>query len=155
MVTEIDKLKKVIDSLEEQANEVANFNGVLSSIMELKNELERISKVGMQALNEATSNSNVSKTYLEGYASNFQEIEKRMAAFELSIEKLKNQVHSMDFVSSSQFDTHVKDSNNFFEKNFEALKSNLEQRFSSLKNLVLVSALIIGSFIGYLAYLAI
>jgi len=154
-VTEIDKLKKVIDSLEEQANEVANFNGVLSSIMELKNELERISKVGMQALNEATSNSNVSKTYLEGYASNFQEIEKRMAAFELSIEKLKNQVHSMDFVSSSQFDTHVKDSNNFFEKNFEALKSNLEQRFSSLKNLVLVSTLIIGSFIGYLAYLAI
>lgn len=154
-MTEIDKLKKVIDSLEEQANEVANFNGVLSSIMELKNELERISKVGMQALNEATSNSNVSKTYLEGYASNFQEIEKRMAAFELSIEKLKNQVHSMDFVSSSQFDTHVKDSNNFFEKNFEALKSNLEQRFSSLKNLVLVSTLIIGSFIGYLAYLAI
>ena len=155
MVTEIDKLKKVIDSLEEQANEVANFNGVLSSIMELKNELERISKVGMQALNEATSNSNFSKTYLEGYASNFQEIEKRMAAFELSIEKLKNQVHSMDFVSSSQFDTHVKDSNIFFEKNFEALKSNLEQRFSSLKNLVLVSTLIIGSFIGYLAYLAI
>ena len=77
-----------------------------------------------------------------------------MAALELSIEKVMSQVHSMDFVSSSQFDNHVKDSSNVLEKNFEALKSNLEQRFSSLKNLVLVSAIILGSFIGYLAYLS-
>ena len=153
-MTEIEKLKKVIDSLEEQANEVASFNGVLGSIKELRDELERISKISVKALDEATGNSNVSKSFLEGYKSNFQELEKRMAALELSIEKVMSQVHSMDFVSSSQFDNHVKDSSNVLEKNFEALKSNLEQRFSSLKNLVLVSAIILGSFIGYLAYLS-
>jgi len=153
-VTEIEKLKNVIDSLEEQANEVASFNGVLGSIKELRDELERISKISVKALDEATGNSNISKSFLEGYISNFQELEKRMAALELSIEKVMNQVHSMDFVSSSQFDNHVKDSTNVLEKNFEALKSNLEQRFSSLKNLVLVSTIILGSFIGYLAYLS-
>ena len=75
-MTEIEKLKKVIDSLEEQANEVASFNGVLGSIKELRDELERISKISVKALDEATGNSNVSKSFLEGYKSNFQELEK-------------------------------------------------------------------------------
>ena len=152
-MTEIDKLKKVIDSLEEQANEVANFNGVLGSIKELRDELERISKNGVQALEEATSNSNASKSFLEGYKSNFQELEKRIAALELSIEKVMNQIHSIDFVSSSQFASYVKDSSNVLEKNFEALNSNFDENFSKLKTLIILSVVILGSATGYLIYL--
>ena len=45
MVNEIEKLNKVIGSLEEQATRVTEFNGILAAVNEARSEIESSKKI--------------------------------------------------------------------------------------------------------------
>ena len=85
MVNDIEKLNKVIGSLEEQATRVTEFNGILASVNEARSEIESSKKMLKSASAEH-------QQLITDSHSRFDELLKRLVSIEQKVDEA-NQEH--------------------------------------------------------------
>ena len=82
MVNDIEKLNRVIGSLEEQATRVAEFNGILASVNEARSEIESSKKMLKSASAEH-------QQLIADSHSKFDELLKRLVSIEQKLANLE------------------------------------------------------------------
>lgn len=102
MVNDLEKLNKVIGSLEEQASRVSQFNGILHSVNEARSEIES-SKVALTSLVNAQSQI-ITETY-----SKFDEIDKRLPDLLNSLVNAQRQIIAETYSKFDKFDKRLPD----------------------------------------------
>ena len=87
MVNDIEKLNKVIGSLEEQATRVTEFNGILASVNEARSEIESSKKILKNASAEH-------QQLIADSHSKFDELLKRLVSIEQKLDNLEHRAWS-------------------------------------------------------------
>lgn len=157
-MNDIQKLHRVIDSLEEQSAQVAEFNGLLSAVNDAKNEIEAAkSKIGnlTTELGElVTKNTNT-----------FEEFEGRLTSLNDHLGQIKDQqlklrreVAALTFVTPDQFEQGRATIDSCIAKQFAELNSKVEataeyqkRSISGLRTIVVLGILVLAGGIGFLA----
>ncbi len=88
MVNDIEKLNKVIGSLEEQATRVTEFNGILASVNEARSEIESSKKILKNASAEH-------QQLIADSHSKFDELLKRLVSIEQKLANLEQENESV------------------------------------------------------------
>ena len=109
MVNDIEKLNKVIGSLEEQATRVTEFNGILASVNEARSEIESSKKILKNASAEH-------QQLIADSHSKFDELLKRLVSIE---QKLAHDELLERLVSIEQ---KIDDANQAHRSSFKTLK---------------------------------
>lgn len=179
-MNDIQKLHRVIDSLEEQSAQVAEFNGLLTAVNDARTEIEAAkSKIGNLATEQGelvTKNSN-----------KFEDFEGRLASLNYLLDqikddqlKLRREVAALKFVTPDQFESgrdiillrlsEIKfvtpdqfeqgraAIDSYIAKQFAELTSKLEaaaesqkRSISGLRTIVVLGILVLAGCIGFLA----
>ena len=100
MVNDLEKLNKVIGSLEEQASRVSQFNGILHSVNEARSEIES-SKVALTSLVNAQSQI-ITETY-----SKFDKFDKRLPDLLNSLTNAQRQIVTDSISKFDGFDKRL------------------------------------------------
>ena len=111
MVNDIEKLNKVIDSLEEQATRVTEFNGILASVNEARSEIESSKKILKNASAEH-------QQLIADSHSKFDELLKRLVSIE---QKLANLEQGQD-KCLQRLEQKIDDANQAHRSSFKTLK---------------------------------
>lgn len=103
MVNDLEKLKKVIDSLEEQSSQVEKFNGVLQAVNDASFKIAESKSL-------LTSLASEHRQLIESQAGQFEEFLQRYGRFEEQLVEvhssqrlLADTIDQLDMVSSGQF----------------------------------------------------
>ena len=111
MVNDIEKLNKVIGSLEEQASRVTEFNGILASVNEARSEIESSKKILKNASAEH-------QQLIADSHSKFDELLKRLVSIE---QKLANLEQGQD-KCLQRLEQKIDDANQAHRSSFKTLK---------------------------------
>ena len=111
MVNDIEKLNKVIGSLEEQATRVTEFNGILASVNEARSEIESSKKILKNASAEH-------QQLIADSHSKFDELLKRLVSIE---QKLANLEQGQD-KCLQRLEQKIDDANQAHRSSFKTLK---------------------------------
>lgn len=104
MVNEIEKLNKVIGSLEEQATRVTEFNGILAAVNEARSEIESSKKI-------LESTSVEHQQLIADNHSKFDELLKRLVSIEQKLANLEegqdkclHKISELKFLTPEKFE---------------------------------------------------
>jgi len=111
VVNDIEKLNKVIGSLEEQATRVTEFNGILASVNEARSEIESSKKILKNASAEH-------QQLIADSHSKFDELLKRLVSIE---QKLANLEQGQD-KCLQRLEQKIDDANQAHRSSFKTLK---------------------------------
>ena len=110
MVNDIEKLNKVIGSLEEQATRVTEFNGILASVNEARSEIESSKKILKNASAEH-------QQLIADSHSKFDELLKRLVSIEQKLANLEQENESVQRLGQK-----IDDANQAHRSSFKTLK---------------------------------
>lgn len=153
-MSDVDKLKMVITSLEVQAKKVNEFSGVLSAINDARNEIDETKSV----LQENTKDS---KQFLDDSQKGFNQLNTRVASLEERLGKierdqiqLRELIKDLDIVSPKDLLSLKEEIELVASDNTEGLKRHLDVAISS-SNEKLSSKLTTVMLIGGVALLGV
>ena len=167
-MSDIQKLHKVIESLEEQSSRVGEFNGVLSAVNSAKAEISGAKEAFAALGDEQHKLVSESYTKFDEFGTKLAALEKRLTALESKIvsaeqfesgrDKILLRMSELRFVTPEQFEKDIEAS----EKNtaFRLAENNintqqlLEAQMSSLKSLKTLTVIGILALAGGIAFLA-
>lgn len=147
-MNDVNKLKTVITSLEDQAKKVNEFSGVLSAVDEARKEIDKTKSVLQE-------NAKDSKQFLDDSQKSFNQLNTRVTSLEERLGKIEqNQVHlretvtSLDIVSPAdlaklkeEFSISANDSVDSLKRHIDMVTSQSNQKLSSkLTTVVLISS---------------
>lgn len=149
-MSDIQKLHKVIETLEEQSSKVVEFNGILSAVNLAKEEVQEAKVEFERFAKEHSSiffrNFNIIQEYNEKLIS----LEVKILTIENSQEKILNKLSSLSFPTPEQLDEAKNNITELLSTKIIQLQSTIEKnsefQIESIKNitkLVKLGALII------------
>ena len=104
MVSEIEKLNKVIGSLEVQATRVTEFNGILTSVNEARSEIESSKKILKNAFAENQQLIADNHSKLDGLLNRLVSIEQKLANLEQGQDKCLQKISELKFLTPEKFE---------------------------------------------------
>ena len=104
MVNDIEKLNRVIGSLEEQATRVAEFNGILASVNEARSEIESSKKILKNAFAENQQLIADNHSKLDGLLNRLVSIEQKRANLEQGQDKCLQKISELKFLTPEKFE---------------------------------------------------
>ena len=132
-MNDIQKLHRVIDSLEEQSAQVAEFNGLLSAVNDARTEIEAAKSTLANLATEqgelVTKNSNRFEEF-EGRLTSLNDLLGQIKDDQL---KLRREVAALKFVTPDQFEQGRAAIDNCIANQFAELNSKLEAAAESQK----------------------
>lgn len=103
-MNDLQKLKRIIGSLEEQASQVTEFNGILQAINDSRSEIDA-SKVALSSLsNEQKKLINESYTRFDDFEKRFSDLEKKLNHLESGLETVLRTIGDQKTLSPDQFE---------------------------------------------------
>lgn len=152
-MSDVNKLKAVITNLENQAEKVTEFSGVLSAVNEAriqiddtKNVLKDNAKESRQFLNESQSSFNQLNTRAAS-------LEERLAKIEQNQIQLRESINSLDIVSpedlvklKGEIGLVVTENIDSLKRHIEVITSQSKEKLSS--KMTLTAFISVGSLIG-------
>ena len=157
-MNDIQKLHRVIDSLEEQSAQVAEFNGLLSAVNDARTEIEgaksTLANLATEQGELVTKNSNRFEEF-EGRLTSLNDLLGQIKDDQL---KLRREVAALKFVTPDQFEQGRAAIDSCIAKQFAELNSKLEtaaesqkRSISGLRTIVVLGILMLAGGIGFLA----
>lgn len=157
-MNDIQKLHRVIDSLEEQSAQVAEFNGLLSAVNDARTEIEAAKSTLANLATEqgelVTKNSNRFEEF-EGRLTSLNDLLGQIKDDQL---ELRREVAALKFVTPDQFEQGRAAIDGCIAKQFAELNSKLEaaaesqkRSISGLRTIVVLGILMLAGGIGFLA----
>ena len=104
MVNDIEKLNKVIGSLEEQATRVTEFNGILASVNEARSEIESSKKILKNASAEHQQLIADSHSKFDELLKRLVSIEQKLANLEQGQDKCMQKISELNFLTPEKFE---------------------------------------------------
>ena len=104
MVNDIEKLNKVIGSLEVQATRVTEFNGILASVNEARSEIESSKKILKNAFAENQQLIADNHSKLDGLLNRLVSIEQKLANLEQGQDKCLQKISELKFLTPEKFE---------------------------------------------------
>jgi septal ring factor EnvC (AmiA/AmiB activator) len=104
MVNEIEKLNKVIGSLEEQATRVTEFNGILASVNEARSEIESSKKILKNASAEHQRLTKLTIDVSKELLKRLVKIEQKLANLEQGQDKCLQKISELKFLTPEKFE---------------------------------------------------
>ncbi len=158
MVNDIEKLNKVIDSLEDQATRVTEFNGILASVNEARSEIESSKKILKNASAEHQQLIADSHSKFDELLKRLVSIEQKLANLEQGQDKCMQKISELNFLTPEKFEEGRKASDGTTNESVQRLEqkiddTNQEHRSSlkSLKFIILIGILVLATGIAFLA----
>lgn len=167
-MSDIQKLNKIIDTLEEQSAQVTEFSGVLSAVHASKVEIS-LARVAFEELLEeqeklvsvSFTRHNEYRDKLVAFESKLSQIERNVvtaAQFEAAKDKILLRISELRFVTSEQFEQRTNKSETHITTQIAQANSNLEgviaaqeNAIRSLRTFVVIGMLVLALGIAYLA----
>ena len=157
-MNDIQKLHRVIDSLEEQSTQVAEFNGLLSAVNDARTEIEAAKSTLANLATEqgewVTKNSNKFEEF-EGRLTSLNDLLGQIKDEQF---KLRRDVAALTFVTPDQFEQGCIAIDSSIAKQLAELKSKLEaaaesqqRSISGLRTIVVLGILVLAGGVGFLA----
>jgi chromosome segregation ATPase len=157
-VNDIQKLHRVIDSLEEQSAQVAEFNGLLRAVNDARTEIEEAKSTLANLVTEqgelVTKNSNKFEEF-DGRLTSLNDLLGQIKDEQL---KLRREVAALKFVTPDQFEQGCTAIDSRIAKQLAELKSKLEavvesqqRSISGLRTIVVLGILVLAGGVGFLA----
>jgi septal ring factor EnvC (AmiA/AmiB activator) len=157
-VNDIQKLHRVIDSLEEQSAQVAEFNGLLSAVNDARTEIEAVKSTLANLVTEqgelVTKNSKKFEEF-DGCLTSLNDLLGQIKDEQL---KLRREVAALKFVTPDQFEQGCTAIDSRIAKQLAEMKSKLEaaaesqqRSISGLRTIVVLGILVLAGGIGFLA----
>ena len=103
-MSDIQKLNKVIDSLEEQSARVNEFNGVLSAVNDAKAEIASTKETFAELATEQKGLVSEGYKRFEEYGDTLASIESKLSAMEGNQQRAISQLSKLKFVTPEQFE---------------------------------------------------
>jgi prefoldin subunit 5 len=103
-VNDIKKLKKVVDSLEEQSAQVSEFSGVLGAINVAKEEVGSAKDILKDLASEQKALVSESYGRFDEYGVRLTKLESQLAELERNQEKTLKNISKLSFVTPEQFE---------------------------------------------------
>ena len=104
MVNDIEKLNRVIGSLEEQATRVAEFNGILASVNEARSEIESSKKILKNAFAENQQLIADSHSKFDELLKRLVSIEQKLVNLEQGQDKCLQKISELKFLTPEKFE---------------------------------------------------
>ena len=136
MVNDIEKLSQVIDSLEEQAEQVTEFNGILASVDEARSEIESSKTILKQASDGHKQLSDDIDSKLDGLLKALGVIDQKLVNLEQKQDNCLQRILDLKFLTPEQFEDGRKASEVTINDNVRSLKQkqdNCLQRIQDLR----------------------
>lgn len=157
-MNDIQKLHRVIDSLEEQSAQVAEFNGLLRAVNDARTEIEEAKSTLANLVTEqgelVTKNSNKFEEF-DGRLTSLNDLLGQVKDEQL---KLRREVAALKFVTPDQFEQGCTAIDSRIAKQLAELKSKLEavvesqqRSISGLRTIVVLGILVLAGGVGFLA----
>ena len=157
-MNDIQKLHRVIDSLEEQSAQVAEFNGLLSAVNDARTEIEAAKSTLANLVTEqgelVTKNSKKFEEF-DGCLTSLNNLLGQIKDDQL---KLSRDVAALKFVTPDQFEQGRAAIDSCIAKQFAELNNKLEaeaesqkRSISGLRTIVVLAMLVFAGGIGFLA----
>lgn len=157
-MNDIQKLHRVIDSLEEQSAQVAEFNGLLRALNDARTEIEEAKSTLANLVTEqgelVTKNSNKFEEF-DGRLTSLNDLLGQVKDEQL---KLRREVAALKFVTPDQFEQGCTAIDSRIAKQLAELKSKLEavvesqqRSISGLRTIVVLGILVLAGGVGFLA----
>ena len=157
-MNDIQKLHRVIDSLEEQSAQVAEFNGLLSAVNDARTEIEAakstLANLATEQSEWVTKNSNKFEEF-EGRLTSLNDLLGQIKDEQF---KLRRDVAALTFVTPDQFEQGCTAIDSRIAKQLAELKSKLEaavesqqRSISGLRTIVVLGILVLAGGVGFLA----
>ena len=157
-MNDIQKLHRVIDSLEEQSTQVAEFNGLLSAVNDARTEIEAakstLASLAYEQAELVTKNSNKFEEF-DGRLTSLNDLLGQIKDEQL---KLRREVAALKFVTPDQFEQGCTAIDSRIAKQLAELKSKLEtavesqqRSISGLRTIVVLGILVLAGGVGFLA----
>ena len=157
-MNDIQKLHRVIDSLEEQSTQVAEFNGLLSAVNDARTEIEAaksmLANLAYEHAELVTKNSNKFEEF-EGHLTSLNDLLGQIKDEQL---QLRREVAALKFLTPEQFEQGCSAIDSRIAKQLAEMKSKLEaaaesqqRSISGLRTIVVLGILVLAGGIGFLA----
>jgi hypothetical protein len=158
MVNDIEKLSQVIGSLEEQAEQVTEFNGILASVDEARSEIESSKTILKQASDGHKQLSDDIDSKLDGLLKALGVIDQKLVNLEQKQDICLQRILDLKFLTPEQFEDGRKASEVTINDNMRSLEQKIDKanqaHLASLKVIKIFS--IFGTLLlaGSIAFLA-
>ena len=157
-MNDIQKLHRVIDSLEEQSTQVAEFNGLLSAVNDARTEIEAAKSTLANLVTEqgelVTKNSKKFEEF-DGCLTSLNDLLGQIKDEQL---QLRREVAALKFLTPEQFEQGCSAIDSRIAKQLAELKSKLEaavesqqRSISGLRTIVVLGILVLAGGVGFLA----
>ncbi|AWY01100.1 hypothetical protein A8139_14760 [Marinomonas primoryensis] len=157
-MNDIQKLHRIIDTLEEQSAQVAEFNGLLSAVNDARTEIEAAKSTLANLVSVqgelVTKNSKKFEEF-DGCLTSLNDLLSQIKDDQL---KLSREVAALKFVTPDQFEESRASIDSCIAKQFAELNSKLEaeaesqkRSISGLRTIVVLGMLVLAGGIGFLA----
>ena len=157
-MNDIQKLHRVIDSLEEQSTQVAEFNGLLSAVNDARTEIEAAKSTLANLVTEqgelVTKNSKKFEEF-DGCLTSLNDLLGQIKDEQL---KLRREVAALKFLTPEQFEQGCSAIDSRIAKQLAEMKSKLEaaaesqqRSISGLRTIVVLGILVLAGGVGFLA----
>ncbi len=157
-MNDIQKLHRVIDSLEEQSTQVAEFNGLLSAVNDARTEIEAAKSTLANLVTEqgelVTKNSKKFEEF-DGCLTSLNDLLGQIKDEQL---QLRREVAALKFLTPEQFEQGCSAIDSRIAKQLAEMKSKLEaaaesqqRSISGLRTIVVLGILVLAGGIGFLA----
>jgi len=158
MVNDLEKLNKVIGSLEEQASRVSEFNGILQSINEARTEIESIKAVLNSLTNEQRQLIADSYSKFNEFDKRLYDLERKLSGLEQIQENVLQKIVDLKFLTPEQYeqgrrasDTSLNESVSFLTEKMEEGNQKHHDSFKSFKIFTVSGLLVLAGTIAFLA----
>ena len=153
-MNDIQKLHRVIDSLEEQSTQVAEFNGLLSAVNDARTEIEAakstLASLAYEQAELVTKNSNKFEEF-DGRLTSLNDLLGQIKDEQL---KLRREVAALKFVTPDQFEqgcTAIAKQLAELKSKLEAAVESQQRSISGLRTIVVLGILVLAGGVGFLA----
>ena len=143
MVNEIEKLNKIIGSLEEQATKVTEFNGILAAVNETRSEIVDSKKILQNASAQHQQLIDENRSKLDKILKRLDSIEEKLANLEQGQDKCLRKISELNFLTPEKFEEGRKSSDVETKESVLGLLQKIEDvnqtHQSSLKTLKFIT----------------
>ena len=159
MVNDIEKLNRVIGSLEEQATRVAEFNGILASVNEARSEIESSKKIleSTSAEHQQLIADNHSK--FDELLNRLVSIEQKLANLEQGQDKCLQKISELKLLTPEKFEEGRKASDAETNESVQDLAQKIDDAnqahqssLKTLKSITVFGILALAIGIAFLAW---
>ncbi|APD85606.1 hypothetical protein BM527_05615 [Alteromonas sp. Mex14] len=157
-MNDIQKLHRVIDSLEEQSAQVAEFNGLLSAVNDARTKIEAAKSTLANLVTKQDELVTKNSKKFEEFDGCLKSLNDLLGQIKDDQLKLSRDVAALKFVTPDQFEQGRAAIDSSIAKQFAELSSKLEaeaeyqkRSISGLRTIVVLAMLVLAGGIGFLA----